>query len=639
MSTKINMIMNTISKLLVVFTVFIFSSLSYSQNADPGIGILMSPASITQGSTGTLSATVGNYGNNTIVANSLRVTISVGTDAEILGIASGSDSRWTQLTLTTGSGNTIRLTNTLGGFSSFDVGDILLTVRGNVVSSADLILGNIVYITASNPLLCGVCPPIPLNASQGNASTSNDNSQTSLAVTIDSGDSDGDGDPNNTDPSPSNPCVFGSGQVLANATTTWNASDCDLDGNPNATDPHVLVPTAVNDALTAPFGQVSTVNILANDDFLANDGNTITQVSGGTAGGTVAFNPVTGIMSYTPLASESGTVVTVHYQVCQGTICSTAIVTITVPCTLVTPTLSIVNQPTCSSVNGTFTITNYNATYTYSVNPSNGVSITANTIIAPSGSYTVTAVSGTCSSLASLPIVLNAVNNSLCASIALIKTAHLEDLNQDGLAQVGENINYTFVVTNTGYVPLTNITISDPLPGIIMSGSPISLAVGGIDSTSFSGTYTITVQDVINGSVFNQATVYGTSPLGIIVQDLSDSNNNTGNSGTVLGIQGCKVEVFNAVTPNTDGNNDYLYIRGLDCYTDNSIEIFNRWGVLVYEIEGYDNNTRSFKGYSDGRVTIKQSEALPNGTYYYILKYKEFNGNVSTKTGFLYLTQ
>jgi phage FluMu protein gp41 len=176
--------MNTIYKSVALFVLLLIAPNVYSQNADPGIGILMSPASLTLGTTGILSANVGNYGNSTIVANSLRVTISVGTDAEIIGIAPGSDSRWTLLSMTTGSGNTIRLKNTAGGFSSFDVGNILLTIRGNVISGPDLILGNIVYITAANPLLCGVCPPTPLNVSQGNASTTNDNSQTSLAVTF-----------------------------------------------------------------------------------------------------------------------------------------------------------------------------------------------------------------------------------------------------------------------------------------------------------------------------------------------------------------------------------------------------------------------------------------------------------------------
>ncbi len=306
---------------------------------------------------------------------------------------------------------------------------------------------------------------------------------------------------------------------------------------------------------------------------------------------------------------------------------------------LVTPTVSAVTQPTCSVATGSFTITNFNTAYVYNVTPSTGVVIVGNTITAPAGSYTVTATLGACVSPSSTPAVLNAVTDSICASIALIKTAHLNDLNNDGLAQVGEVITYSFTITNTGTVPLTNITITDPLPGVILNGGPISLGVGGVDSTTFSGVYTITVQDITIGSVTNQATVFGTSPTGFIVQDLSDSSNNTGDEGTVLGVQGCKVEVFNAVTPNNDGNNDYLYIRGLDCYNDNSVEIYNRWGVKVYDVQGYDNSTKAFRGYSDGRVTIKQSEALPNGTYYYILKYKGSNGSESTKTGYLYLTQ
>ncbi|MFB0903584.1 MAG: hypothetical protein QMB11_04320, partial [Nonlabens sp.] len=177
--------MKTLYKLILFFfTVFMVIPKGYSQNnADPGIGILMSPASVLQDSTGILSARVGNYGNGTIVKNSLRVTISVGANAEIMGVASGSDTRWNQLSLTTGFANTIKLTNSGGGFNDYDVKNIILIVRGNVVSSANGIAGNIVYITASNPLLCGGCSSPPLNVSQGNASNSNDNSETSLAVT------------------------------------------------------------------------------------------------------------------------------------------------------------------------------------------------------------------------------------------------------------------------------------------------------------------------------------------------------------------------------------------------------------------------------------------------------------------------
>jgi hypothetical protein len=177
---------NTLNKLiLLLFTLFMFIPKGYSQNnAGPGISILMSPSSVPQGSTGVLTALVGNYGNKTIVGNSLRVTISVGANTEILEIAPGSDTGWDLLSLTPGSANTIQLTNS-GDYDPFELGSILLTVRGNEVSEYDLILGNIVYITAQNSLLCDNCPSAPLNAFQGNANSSNDNAQTSLAVTCD----------------------------------------------------------------------------------------------------------------------------------------------------------------------------------------------------------------------------------------------------------------------------------------------------------------------------------------------------------------------------------------------------------------------------------------------------------------------
>jgi hypothetical protein len=46
-------------------------------------------------------------------------------------------------------------------------------------------------------------------------------------------------------------------------------------------------------------------------------------------------------------------------------------------------------------------------------------------------------------------------------------------------------------------------------------------------------------------------------------------------------------------------------------------------GVLVFERTGYNNDDRAFRGVSEGKVTIKQSEELPEGTYYYILRYKD----------------
>ncbi|MDQ6471707.1 gliding motility-associated C-terminal domain-containing protein [Flavobacterium sp. LHD-80] len=94
--------------------------------------------------------------------------------------------------------------------------------------------------------------------------------------------------------------------------------------------------------------------------------------------------------------------------------------------------------------------------------------------------------------------------------------------------------------------------------------------------------------------------------------------------------------VYNAVSPNGDGLNDTFHIKGIDKYPDNSVEIYNRWGVKVYDAKSYNESDKMFAGYSDGRATINRGEKLPTGTYFYILKYN--NGKkVIEKAGYLYI--
>lgn len=98
------------------------------------------------------------------------------------------------------------------------------------------------------------------------------------------------------------------------------------------------------------------------------------------------------------------------------------------------------------------------------------------------------------------------------------------------------------------------------------------------------------------------------------------------------------VEVFNIITPNGDGLNDVFIIRNLELYPENSLDIYNRWGVQVYGVDGYGQNGNYFKGISEGRATMKQSEGLPVGTYWYVLRYKITNETWKERVGYLYLT-
>ena len=105
----------------------------------------------------------------------------------------------------------------------------------------------------------------------------------------------------------------------------------------------------------------------------------------------------------------------------------------------------------------------------------------------------------------------------------------------------------------------------------------------------------------------------------------------------------CELEIINAVTPSTiDGINDYFRIINLDdpqCFLSNTVEIYNRWGILVYSVDNYDNNVRAFRGVSEGRATVDKGAELPTGTYFYILRYTTAKGITGEKDGYLYLTR
>jgi gliding motility-associated-like protein len=86
----------------------------------------------------------------------------------------------------------------------------------------------------------------------------------------------------------------------------------------------------------------------------------------------------------------------------------------------------------------------------------------------------------------------------------------------------------------------------------------------------------------------------------------------------------CELFIPEGFSPNDDNNNDYFEIVCLEDYPNAKIEIYNRWGNLLYEKEDYGNTDHwgSVDAWWDGRSNKKWTlgkEKLPPGTYFYIL--------------------
>ena len=99
----------------------------------------------------------------------------------------------------------------------------------------------------------------------------------------------------------------------------------------------------------------------------------------------------------------------------------------------------------------------------------------------------------------------------------------------------------------------------------------------------------------------------------------------------------------NAFSPNGDGLNDTYVISGLDQDTRSRLEVYNKWGTLVYRSPGvrYGTDSDWWDGKANVRSMVSIGNELPNGVYYYILKVeknidtnvisKEFNGFIELR--------
>lgn len=170
---------------------------------------------------------------------------------------------------------------------------------------------------------------------------------------------------------------------------------------------------------------------------------------------------------------------------------------------------------------------------------------------------------------------------------------------------------YTLTINATGCPPKTDI--------VNVSVIPIPQVDAGPDVTIYEGE-NVTLQG-------SGATYYYWSPLNSLTYPqtanpdaepvLSTTYTVTGtdptykcyNSDTVrvTVIKSDELEIYNTITPNGDANNDVWYIGNIAKYPLSVVELYNRYGKLVYRTSPYLND---FGGTVSG-------QELPAATYFY----------------------
>jgi len=253
-------------------------------------------------------------------------------------------------------------------------------------------------------------------------------------------------------------------------------------------------------------------------------------------------------------------------------------------------------------------------------------------------------------------ISLNNVNTASAIGIAMAvrDTVRLSDGTF--------NVTYQIVVKNYGTETLKNVSVSDTLSKVFNSltgasykivSPPVSIATGSTlklnpnfdgganpllvlgDSTSTLAagqvdSLLIVVNVATDGSTvtyLNSAYAEATASTGK-VRDISTSGlnpdlNGNGNptdanerEATALNLPATSSALFipEGFSPNGDGVNDLFVIRGTGANTI-GLEVYNRWGNLVYKNEDYRND---WNGKANTGILISgDADGLPVGTYFY----------------------
>ena len=303
-------------------------------------------------------------------------------------------------------------------------------------------------------------------------------------------------------------------------------------------------------------------------------------------------------------------------------------------------------------VTRTFTLTDCSGLQTNLVQTITVQDTTAPVLVTPLSDATAT-----CSTIPGVPVLQFTDNCSSTAQVTVVYTETTTAVTTTGSYVIVRTWDVTDACGNASQfvqniaVTIPNYVQSMTIKPVCNTDTTLAVAIAPLINNQFPGV--ISPNGVFSGTGVDSDGIF--KPYGLPNGNyLVTYNNNDPVCPRVIEVtipvdrDECRVDncvslIFhNALTPNGDGLNDTFVIENLevsDCYSDFTVEVFNRWGVKVYSAKNYNNADVVFKGESDARATLSQSSGLPTGTYYYIVKYKNVEGSYSSRSGYLYLTR
>ncbi|MFD2789793.1 gliding motility-associated C-terminal domain-containing protein [Arenibacter sp. H213] len=236
--------------------------------------------------------------------------------------------------------------------------------------------------------------------------------------------------------------------------------------------------------------------------------------------------------------------------------------------------------------------------------------------------YFASQVINNCESVDRLPVKIALIEPS---DITITKTVN----NKRPI--IGEKVILTITVQNDGTSVFNDIVINEQL------GRGFTYINAKTTNGSFNPSdrvWTLSSLPSLETAVLYievEATPNGDYSSISTIESAFPKDKNLQNNSAEITLEPSCITIYNEFTPNDDGDNDYFRIDCIETFPESVLQIFNRYGALVYHKKGYQNDWRGFANVSG---SLGKGSPLPTGTYFYSLK---TNGLSENKTGWLFL--
>ena len=180
--------------------------------------------------------------------------------------------------------------------------------------------------------------------------------------------------------------------------------------------------------------------------------------------------------------------------------------------------------------------------------------------------------------------------------------------------------DYAYTITDVmGCESINVVTVAEPQDSLMVSFDVTSETCTG----DLNGAVTLNITGgtspyLVAWSDSSSATTLTNITTGEYLVNIKDDQGCTLDASVFVN-EKCNPRIFDTISPNGDGVNDTWKIQDIESFPENKVRIYNRWGELIFDADGYVNTWNG---------TTTDGTPLSEGAYFYSVRLNDSNNKI-----------